>query len=272
MLRAAVLGSPVSHSLSPLLHTTAYAALGLTDWSYTRREVAAADLAGVVAGLDASWRGLSLTMPLKEVALEVASTVSDTARETGAANTLVRRDDGGWDGHNTDVAGISGALGAAVHDGHATLLGSGATSRSAALALADLGLEEVAVAARNAAAAAEVVGLLVAHGVTARHVALEDWTEAPGTVVVSTLPPGASRAVGALLDDSGSTLAGVTLLDVVYADWPTPLARAARARGADVVSGLEMLIAQAAVQVELFTGLPAPLDAMAAAVHREVGV
>jgi shikimate dehydrogenase len=271
VLRAAVLGSPVSHSLSPLLHTTAYAALGLTDWTYTRREVAAEDLAGVVAGLDESWRGLSLTMPLKEVALEVASTVSGTAREAGAANTLVRRDDGGWDGHNTDVAGISGALGAAVHDGHATLLGSGATSRSAALALVDLGVREVVVAARNAAAAAAVVGLLGAHGVVARHLPLDAWVTEPGTVVVSTLPPGASRAVGDLLDESGTDLTGVTLLDVVYADWPTPLARAARARGADVVSGLEMLIAQAAAQVELFTGRPAPIDAMAEAAHREVG-
>lgn len=270
VLRAAVLGSPVSHSLSPLLHTTAYAALGLTDWTYARREVEAAELAGVVAGLDDTWRGLSLTMPLKEVALHVATTVSGTAREAGAVNTLVRRGDGGWDGHNTDVAGISRALGPGAHAGRATLLGSGATSRSAALALVDLGMREVVVAARNADAAEAVVHLLVAHGVTATLVPLGDWAHDPGAVVVSTLPPGASRAVGAVLDAPGTDLTGVTLLDVVYADWPTPLARAARARGADVVSGLEMLIGQAAVQVELFTGRPAPLEAMAEAAHRQV--
>lgn len=271
VLRAAVLGSPVSHSLSPLLHTTAYAALGLPDWTYTRREVTADELAGVVAGLDGSWRGLSLTMPLKEAALGVASTVSDVAREAGAVNTLVRRDDGGWDGHNTDVDGIVGALRGAVHDGRATLLGSGATSRSAALALADLGVGEVVVAARNADAAVDVVALLVVHGVAARSVPLAEWVEEPGRVVVSTLPPGASPSVATLLDTTGADLAGVTLLDVVYADWPTPLARAAQAHGAEVVSGLEMLVHQAAAQVELFTGRPAPREAMAAAAHREVG-
>ena len=92
----------------------------------------------------------------------------------------------------------------------------------------------------------------------------------PGRVVISTLPPAASADVGALLDGD-TELDGVTLLDVVYADWPTPLARAALARGADVVSGLEMLISQAAVQVELFTGRAAPLEAMAAAARRAVG-
>lgn len=271
VLRAAVLGSPVSHSLSPLLHTTAYAALALTNWTYTRLEVVAAELAGVVGGLDESWRGLSLTMPLKEAALDLASSVTDVAREAGAVNTLVRRDDGGWDGHNTDVAGIVGSLRGARHDGRATLLGSGATSRSAALALVDLGVREVVVAARNTAAAAEVLALLAPHGVTGRHVPLEQWAKDPGRLVVSTLPPGASRAVGAVLDEPGTALTGVTLLDVVYADWPTPLARAAGAAGADVVSGLEMLVHQAAAQVELFTGRPAPVEAMAEAAHRAVG-
>ncbi len=269
VLRAAVLGSPVSHSLSPLLHTTAYAALGLTDWTYTRREVTVDELAEVVAGLDESWRGLSLTMPLKEAAFGVAATVSDVARGVGAVNTLVRRSDGGWDAHNTDVAGLVGALGGAEHDGRATLLGSGATSRSAARALVDLGVREVVVAARNADSAAAVVDLLESHDVTARHVPLEQWVQAPGRLVVSTLPPGAS-AVGELL--GGSTdLGGVTLLDVVYASWPTPLARAALAAGADVVSGVEMLVRQAAAQVELFTGRRAPVAAMAEAAHRAVG-
>ncbi|KGN42543.1 shikimate dehydrogenase [Knoellia aerolata DSM 18566] len=278
-MRAAVLGSPVAHSLSPLLHTTAYAALGLTDWTYTRREVTADELAGVVAGLDESWRGLSLTMPLKEAAFDVAATVSDVARDAGAVNTLVRRTDGGWDGHNTDVAGLAGALDAALdaalavdgHDDRATLLGSGATSRSAALALVDLGVREVRVAARNTEAAAAVVALFESHGVAAGHVPLEHWVREPGRLVVSTLPPSASTAVGALLEHDRTDLGGVTLLDVVYAEWPTPLARAAQAHGADVVSGLEMLVRQAALQVELFTGRAAPLEAMAEAARREVG-
>ncbi|EAP99338.1 putative shikimate 5-dehydrogenase [Janibacter sp. HTCC2649] len=266
-MRAGVLGSPVSHSLSPALHTAAYAALGLSDWTYDRREVAAAELAQVVAGLDVSWRGLSLTMPLKEAAFDVATTVTRIARDAGAINTLVRRDDGQWDGHNTDVVGLVRAVENVEHDGRATLLGSGATSRSAALALAELGVRDVAVAARNAEAAAEVVALLSRHGVEAAHVPLERWADERRRLVISTLAPAASAATGNAVDESGSTFAGVTLLDVVYADWPTPLARSARAAGADVISGLDMLVYQAAAQIELFTGRPGPVDVMFAAAH-----
>ncbi len=277
VLRAAVLGSPVSHSLSPALHTAAYAALGLSQWTYDRREVTEGELAEVVAGLDAEWRGLSLTMPLKEVAFGLAAMVTEVARAAGAINTLVRREDGRWDGANTDVAGIVGALAHVDHGGVATILGSGATARSAALALVDLGVREVTVAARTAATAAAVVSLLDDRGVVARHVPLGEWARRPGGLVVSTLAPGASRvAADALVatdadatiadatvaPGSGPALAGTTLLDVVYADWPTPLARAARAHGADVVSGLDMLVHQAAAQVELFTGARPPLDVM----------
>ncbi|HEY5249275.1 MAG TPA: shikimate dehydrogenase, partial [Dermatophilaceae bacterium] len=108
--RAAVLGSPISHSLSPVLHVAAYRALGLSHWSYEAHEVKAPALRRFVRGLGPQWAGLSLTMPLKEVAFEVADEVSDLAREVGAINTLVRRADGGWSGHNTDVYGVSQAL------------------------------------------------------------------------------------------------------------------------------------------------------------------
>ena len=140
VLNAAVLGRPVAHSLSPLLHRAGYRALGLDDWAYGAHDLGADDLAAWVAQRDDSWRGLSLTMPLKEAAFAVAATVSQTARLTGAVNTLVRRDDLGWDAHNTDVHGLVGALGHLDHGGSATLLGSGATARSAAVALARLGV------------------------------------------------------------------------------------------------------------------------------------
>jgi len=270
VLRAAVLGSPVSHSLSPVLHTAAYAALGLVQWTYVRREVSADQLAGVVAELDDDWRGLSLTMPLKEVAFEVADTVTAVAREAGAINTLVRRPDGGWDGANTDVVGIVRTLQQVDHEGSATLLGSGATSRSAALALAELGVRDVVVAARNVRAAGEVVALLGAHGVAAVHVPLEEWARTPRRLVVSTLAAAASAATGDAVVRSGSVLAGTTVLDVIYAGWPTPLARAVREAGADVVSGLDMLVHQAAEQVHLFTGLRPSLDVMSAAAHEAV--
>lgn len=270
VLRAAVLGSPVAHSLSPVLHTAAYAVLGLSDWTYVRREVTEAELADVVRGLDDEWRGLSLTMPLKEAAFEVAATVTDVARAAGAINTLVRRDDGGWDGANTDVAGIVGAVGHVDHAGSATVLGAGATARSAALALVDLGVRDVLVASRNAETADSVVTLLVARGVAARHVALDRWATEPRRLVVSTLPPAASAATVEPLGVAGTDFDGTTLLDVVYADWPTPLARGARGHGAEVVSGLDMLVHQAAVQVELFTGLRPPLEPMFAAARESV--
>ena len=109
MHRAAVLGKPIAHSLSPVLHQAGYAAVGLTGWEYTAVECAESELAGLVAGLDGSWAGLSLTMPLKEVALRVATAVSPLATALGAANTLVRREDG-WYAENTDAPGMVDAL------------------------------------------------------------------------------------------------------------------------------------------------------------------
>lgn len=282
--RAAVLGSPVTHSLSPVLHAAGYEACGLTTWHYGRRDVVADALADVVAGLGEEWRGLSLTMPLKEVALEVAASVSRTALLAAAANTLVRRPDGGWDADNTDVHGIEAALAGARPGGGAPeglVLGSGATARSAVLALGGLGVEQVVVAARNRQTADRIVEWAGEHRPGPRRVAaapLDAWprhtprhtarhtSRHTARVVVSTLPPAGGLAAAEALEASDADLTGVTLLDVVYANWPTPLARAAQQRGARVVSGLEMLVHQAARQFELFTGVvPAPVAAMLAA-------
>ena len=263
--RAAVLGSPVAHSLSPALHQAAYAALGLEDWTYDRFEVDERRLAPFVEGLDESWRGLSLTMPLKVAAFAVADEVSGLAREAGAINTLVRTESG-WAGDNTDVHGIVAALRDAGvgTPGSATIIGSGATARAALLALRELGAGSVRVAARNAAAVADLATLA-----PVEHVPLADWAKGESAVVVSTVPgPGAAAATEALGD---ADLPGVTLLDVVYADWPTPLARAAADAGATVVSGLEMLVHQAAEQFRLFTGHEAPLAAMQAAGRTALG-
>ena len=270
MLNAAVLGHPVAHSLSPLLHTAGYRALGLTQWRYAAHDLGADELGDWVAGLDDGWRGLSLTMPLKEAAFDVAATASDTARATGSVNTLVRRDDLGWDAHNTDVAGVVHALAAVDHGGSATLLGSGATARSAALALVELGVREVRVAARNEVSGAEVLTILEDRGVAARLVPLSDWARERTGVCVSTLPAGASESAGASLHEVGTTVHGVVLMDVVYADWPTPLARAATLAGMQPMSGIDMLVHQAAEQFRLFTGHEAPVDAMLVAGQRAV--
>ena len=268
VLNAAVLGRPVAHSLSPALHAAGYRAMGLTHWAYAVQDVGEDELAGFVAGLDDSWRGLSLTMPLKEAAFGVATTVSRTAEATGAINTLVRRDDLGWDGHNTDVRGIEAALADVAHDGTATVLGGGATARSALLALSSLGVERVALAVRGSARP-ETLRLAVHAGVAVEVVPLTGWARsAAHPLIVSTLPPDAGAPAAASL--AGTRLRG-TLMDVVYADWPTPLARAASAAGLTVMSGLDMLVYQAAEQFRLFTGTTPPVQAMYAAGRQALG-
>lgn len=275
--RAGVLGSPISHSLSPTLHRAGYEASGLGDWAYTAHRVEEGGLAPFVAGLGPEWRGLSLTMPLKVAAFDVVEQVSDTARAAHAVNTLVRTATG-WLGDNTDVHGIVAALReAGVHEPRsATIIGAGATARSALLALHELGVRgDVVVAVRDVAKGAGFVESVRHLGLDATVARLPDWARSAGEVVISTVPagPGNTAAAGAAGRDgrSASRLAGTTLLDVVYADWPTPLARAAGEHGARVVSGLEMLVHQAARQFELFTGAPAPLAAMLAAGRAALG-
>lgn len=269
-----MLGSPVAHSLSPVLHRAGYAACGLHAWAYDRVEVTEDALAGFVAGLGEEWRGLSLTAPLKEEVLRVADHVDDLARRAGAGNTLLHQPDGRWAATNTDVEGVAGALRPHLPiggpDRTAAVLGSGATTRSALLALAGLGVDDVVVHARNRAAAAALLDWADTEGVD---LALSVSVLAPGVVdpgaavVVSTLPPAGSPAAVAALPPASTAV----LLDVVYAGWPTPLARAAGERGMTVVSGLQMLVHQAAAQFALFTGVPAPLDAMLAAGRAALG-
>jgi shikimate dehydrogenase len=258
-MRAAVLGSPIAHSLSPALHAAAYAALGLSGWRYDRQECDEAALPGVVAGLGPEWAGLSLTMPLKRVALDVSDEVAPLAAAVGAANTLVLRD-GRRVAHNTDVAGIVAALGDVPRGGRAVVLGAGGTAQAALAALRDLGIDEVDVLVRDVARAGELRAAAERLGVAPRvRDGLADGLAVEADVVVSTLPRGAADGVVAR--------AGV-VLDVVYSPWPTAFAAAAEGR---VVSGLEMLLHQAAAQVHLMTGKPGPVEAMRAALVRAAG-
>ena len=259
--RAAVLGSPVAHSLSPVLHAAAYAELGLTGWWYGRAEVGAGGLAAFVDGLDATWRGLSLTMPLKVEALELAGAdVSDLARLAGAGNTLLLGD-GARRVENTDVPGLVRALDRVLDDavGAATVLGSGATARSALVALAELGAPQVQLLARDPAKAHALRPLADALGVT---LVVLPWGSAPPDVdvLVSTVTAGA-------LDDWADAVAGSAevVFDVVYDPWPTTLAAAAARARARVVDGLDLLVGQAVEQVELMTGRRPSPDVLRAA-------
>jgi shikimate dehydrogenase len=265
-MRAAVLGRPVSHSLSPVLHRAAYAALGLDDWTYDALDIGAEDLPVLLAGLGQEWRGFSVTMPCKRAAVAVADQVEPLPRLLGAANTLVRTGDG-WRAENTDVTGIGMALQlAGVEEvGSAAIIGAGGTAAAAAVALSSLGAEHVDVVVRNPGRAEEVVRVLEVLGVPVTVVPLSAASlDAP--VVVSTVPIDAQPNLADL-----PWRGGHTVLDVLYAPWPTPLASRVSAAGGSIVGGLDVLFWQATEQVELMTGLPAPIAAMRAALDAAVG-
>jgi shikimate dehydrogenase len=258
---AAVLGRPIAHSLSPVLHGAAYRALGLS-WTFTAVEVGTGELAAFLASCGSEWVGFACTMPLKHEALSVASAVGPQATAVGAANTLLRRPDGGWSADNTDVAGIIAALRECrVRPATATVLGAGGTAQAAVVALGELGLTRCTVQVRDVTRTAGVRAAAQRAGID---VELGPLGNPPGELVISTLPPGAADPLAAR-----EWSAECAVLDVVYAPWPTPLAAAVAAGGGTVVGGALMLLHQAALQVELMTGRPAPVEAMRAALREK---
>ena len=264
-MRAAVLGRPVTHSLSPVLHRAAYAALGLADWTYDALDVGAADLPVLLAGLGEEWRGFSVTMPCKQAAVDVADVVEPLPRLLHAANTLVRVPEG-WRAENTDVTGIGMALQLAGVEqvGSAAIIGGGGTAAAAAVAVASLGAEHVDVVVRDPARAGDVTRVLQTLGVPTTVLRLDDGVlDAP--LIVSTVPVGAHATVLDL-----PWRAEHTLLDVLYDPWPTVLADRVTALGGTVAGGLDVLFWQATAQVELMTGHPAPIEAMRAALDAAV--
>jgi len=276
-MKAAVLGKPIAHSLSPTLHRAAYAALGLTDWTYDLVECDEAGLADYVNARGLEWAGLSLTMPLKRTVLPLLDHVDHLATATGGANTVVFRPEGRY-GYNTDVQGIVDALteaGAAVlastGPGSVTIIGSGATACSALAAVGELGAPGADVIARDPARAAGLQATADRLGLKVRLRPWEDLTSGDAVVpdlLISTVPAGAADKYAERLVLSHQ--APPALLDVVYHPWPTPLAQAARAAGAIMANGYAMLLHQAAAQVELMTGKPAPLAAMREAGEQEL--
>ncbi len=265
--RAAVLGSPISHSLSPVLHTAGYEAAGLSGWEYSRILCEAGDLPGVVGGADPSFRGFSVTMPCKFAALDFADEVTDRAREIGSANTLVRIDDSRWRADNTDAEGAVVALKELLGEiapRNAVLLGAGGTARAVMWALRTLGAERVMVVNRSDRAD-EYTEL--ARGMDVRFVGWDSDLAAismHADVVASTVP---AHTIG----EHAVDLAHAPVFDVIYDPWPTYLATRAAANGYPTVGGLSMLAGQAYSQFEQFTGVDAPREEMRHALfaHRE---
>ncbi len=255
-----MLGKPIAHSKSPQLHLAAYCALGLHDWTYERIECGAEELPAVVGGFGPEWVGVSVTMPGKFAALRFADERTERAEQVGSANTLVRTP-AGWRADNTDIDGVTGALGSA--SGRALVCGSGGTAPAAIVGLAELGVTAISVVARDPQKATRLVDLGTRIGVATRFCGLDSdelaGQVAGAEVLVSTIPAN----VASRYADTFATIP--VLLDAVYDPWPTPLAAAVAAAGGRVISGLQMLLHQAFAQVEQFTGLPAPREAMTCA-------
>ena len=241
MRRCAVIGSPIEHSLSPVLHRAAYGELGL-DWVYDRHEVRADEVVGFVGGLDDQWRGLSVTMPCKK-AIVALGTPDEIVTALGVGNTVI------FDGHpsdvgttrvyNTDVTGMEMLLDGEDSSATFCVYGNGATARSSIYALSRLGVARVGVRARDD----EKTRLL---------------TRDAGSWGIEVVPPGRtdvliSTVPAIVAADWGTASAGL-IVDVLYDPWPTPLACQASEQGVRVVTGLDLLAAQAVGQVELMTG------------------
>ncbi|MGN7131886.1 shikimate dehydrogenase [Rhodococcoides corynebacterioides] len=261
--RAAVLGSPIAHSRSPVVHRAAFAALGLTDWTYERIECTADELAPLLDSFGPEWVGVSVTMPGKFAALAYATERTARADAVGSANTLVRIRDG-WRADCTDVDGVTGALGTVgvtdLTGASVVVVGAGGTSRPALVAAADRGATSVTVVSRDRGRAAGALDCAARCGLDARWADLADPglgdTLAGAAVVISTVPADGAEALVPVAGDVA------VLLDAIYDPWPTPFAAAVERIGGIVVGGVQMLLHQAFGQTEQFTGRPAPREVM----------
>jgi shikimate dehydrogenase len=267
--RAAVLGSPIVHSRSPVLHRAAYAALGL-PWSYDAIEMTPEGLRGFLAGCRwPDWAGLSLTMPLKSDVMPLVEEASEEALLVRAANTVVFTERGRV-GYNTDIAGMQRALEEAHGTGlslrRGAIVGSGATARSAMAALARMGARDVDIIARNPDRAVPLIELGRELGVGGAVLPWHDSTPISADAVVATVPPGAGDALVHRVPEAPGVL-----LDVAYGDGATALAESWARRGGAVADGLDLLLWQAVDQVRLMTGCEAPVAAMRAALRGDPG-
>lgn len=301
--RAAVIGSPVSHSLSPVLHRAAYAGLGLDDWSYERLETAPPQLLGLLADLAApaqggpAWAGLSVTMPHKQTLLAHLDVIDPLAEAVGAVNTVVAQRSGAGAallaGFNTDVAGIVGALreasrrpvpgsqGDHLRVEQAVVLGSGATACSALAALGELKAGRITVVARRHAGPGRALSAAHRMGLDVETLTWKPTDPASNIeaaqllatadVVISTLPAHAADPLmdplRRALEQAGGTRPGAVMLDVVYAPWPTAVAGAWAHAGGALVPGWLMLLHQAVPQVQLMTGQQPDIECMRAALR-----
>jgi shikimate dehydrogenase len=255
--RLGVLGWPVAHSRSPAMHNAALAALAMRDWHYQRLPVAPALFAETVRALGASgFVGANVTIPHKRAALALADSASAVATAIGAANTLSFAADGTISAENTDAPGLIAAIGEPLAGRRALVLGAGGSARAAVWALLDAGASEVSICNRTRARADELARELGARSLSHPQ---------PADLLVNCTSVGLSPAADELaqLDLDEARLGDYALVvDLVYRDGPTALLLAARARQAQTLDGLDVLVGQGALSFALWTGRPAPLQAM----------
>ncbi|HIW96492.1 MAG TPA: shikimate dehydrogenase [Candidatus Corynebacterium gallistercoris] len=267
--KCAVLGQPIAHSLSPVLHSAGYRALGL-EFSYVRIEAGQArDVRRLLEAADDQVRGFSVTMPIKQDALELSDVATERALQIGSANTLVPTAEGGWLADNTDVDGVTACLvslqrqGVVIDGTKAVVVGNGGTARPAVAALAAAGVQAVTVLARSERAL-NLQALVESCGMEFRWARFDDPSVkemcAECSVAISTVPDHAASGL------THALLAAGAIIDVVYDPYPTTLLSAARAAGLPHADGLRMLAGQAEEQFRLFTGHPAPQGLMLEAV------
>ena len=277
MTWAAVIGSPIEHSLSPVIHRAAWAQLGIDGWEYHRLEQDTDSLPGFIAGLGADCAGLSVTMPCKQAVMPLLDVIDPLASAVGAVNTVVPSS-GVLAGFNTDVTGIASAVRRACSmagcsaPSSALVLGARATASSALAALGELGITSSTVAARRFGGPGSVVAAASRLGVTIEQVL---WSDAEAVdraassadLVISTLPASAADPLAERL----RVREGQILLDVVYSPRDTALRRAFESAGGVVAEGTDMLVFQAGAQVQLMTGRSPDTGVMREALEEELG-
>jgi shikimate dehydrogenase len=264
-----VIGWPVTHSLSPTIHNSAFIAMEL-DWVYVPMPVAPGDLAPALDGLRAlGFAGANVTMPHKDEAFRLADARSEDAERLAAVNTLVVGPDG-IAGHNTDAPGFDRFLrrdaGFEPAGRSALVYGAGGAARACALALADGGAERVVVALRDPSRAEAVERSLEGSGTRVEAVAFEDAVSTQVDLVVNATPLGLHG------EELPTPELGpdVLVVDLLYRPSVTPLLTAARAAGAIAFGGLGLLLHQAALSFELWTGSTPPLEVMSASALAEL--
>lgn len=257
---AAVIGSPIAHSLSPVIHRAAWQQLGIDGWEYRRAEVTEESLPTFIGQLDESFRGLSVTMPCKQAVMPLLDAIDPLASAVGAVNTVVPSA-GMLAGFNTDVTGIASAIRRACSrsgvpvPSSALVLGARATASSALAALGELGITTTTVAARRFGGPGSVISAASRLGVSVEQVMWSDVSAvasaaARADVLISTLPAGVADAIASRL----APREGQILLDVIYSPRDTALRTTFEKAGGVVAEGTDMLVYQGAAQVQLMTG------------------